>query len=51
MLTAFTVFVLVALFFLLKTFIVVPMREAVIVERLGKFRDVLARISFYHPFL
>ena len=40
-LTMFTIFVLIVLFILLKTFVVVPMREAVIVERLGKFRAVL----------
>jgi regulator of protease activity HflC (stomatin/prohibitin superfamily) len=41
MLTVFTVLVLVALFVLLKTFIVVHMREAVVIQRLGKFRTVL----------
>ena len=41
MLTVFTMFVLLALFVLWKTFIVVHMREAVVLERLGKFRDVL----------
>ena len=41
LLTPFTIVVLVALFLLWKTFIVVPMRQAVVVERLGKFRDVL----------
>ena len=41
LLTPFTILVLIALFILLKTFVVVPMREAVVVERLGKFRDVL----------
>ena len=40
-LTYFTILVLIALFLVLKTFVVVPMREAVIVERLGKFRAVL----------
>ena len=40
-LTYFTIFVLIALFLVLKTFAVVPMREAVIVERLGKFLAVL----------
>jgi regulator of protease activity HflC (stomatin/prohibitin superfamily) len=40
-LTPFTILVLIALFVLLKTFVVVPMREAVVVERLGKFRAVL----------
>ena len=41
MLTAFTILVLLALFVLWKTFIVVHMREAVVIERLGKFRVVL----------
>jgi regulator of protease activity HflC (stomatin/prohibitin superfamily) len=41
MLTVFTILVLIALFVLLKTFIVVRMREAVVVQRLGKFRAVL----------
>ena len=40
-LTYFTIFVLIALFLVLRTFVVVPMREAVVVERLGKFRVVL----------
>lgn len=39
--TYLTVFILVALGILLKTAIVVPMREAYVVERLGKFRCVL----------
>ena len=51
MLTAFTVLVLVTIFVLLKTFIVVRMREAIVVERLGKFRDVLAPgFHFIIPF-
>ena len=41
MLTAFTVLVLVVLSVLWKAFIVVRMREAIVVQRLGKFRDVL----------
>jgi regulator of protease activity HflC (stomatin/prohibitin superfamily) len=41
LLTAFTILVIVGLFLIWKTFIVVPMREAVVVERLGKFRGVL----------
>jgi len=41
LLTAFTCLVLLAIFILLKTFIVVPMREAVVVQRLGKFLAVL----------
>ena len=41
MLPAFTILVLLALFVLWKTFIVVHMREAVVIERLGKFRVVL----------
>jgi regulator of protease activity HflC (stomatin/prohibitin superfamily) len=40
-LTVFTVIVIVGLFLLWKTFVVVPMREALVVERLGKFRGVL----------
>ncbi|MHC4944212.1 MAG: SPFH domain-containing protein [Planctomycetota bacterium] len=39
--TVFTVIVIVGLFLLWKTFVVVPMREALVVERLGKFRGVL----------
>ena len=41
LLMSFTIFVLFVLFLLWKTFVVVPMREAIVVERLGKFRDVL----------
>lgn len=41
MLTYFTVLVLILLFLLLKMFVVVPMREAAVIERLGKFRIVL----------
>jgi regulator of protease activity HflC (stomatin/prohibitin superfamily) len=41
MLTPLTVLVLIAIVLLVKTFAVVPAREAVIVERLGKFRAVL----------
>ena len=41
LLTTLTILVLVALFLLWKTFVVVPMREALVIERLGKFRDVL----------
>ena len=51
MLTAFTILVLIALFVLLKTFVVVPMREAVVIERLGKFRAVLTPgFHFLIPF-
>lgn len=51
MLTAFTILVLVVLFVLWKTFIVVRMREAVVVQRLGKFRDVLRPgLHFIIPF-
>jgi regulator of protease activity HflC (stomatin/prohibitin superfamily) len=51
MLTAFTILVLMAIFVLLRTFIVVRMREAIVVERLGKFRDVLAPgFHFIIPF-
>ena len=39
--TAFTVFVLLALFVFFQTVVVVPMRLGMIVERLGKFRLVL----------
>lgn len=41
MLTSITILVLIILFVLVKTFVVVPMRENVVVERLGKFRAVL----------
>ena len=41
MLTAFTVVILLLIFVILKTFIVVPMRESVVKERLGKFSGVL----------
>ncbi|HIG16450.1 MAG TPA: paraslipin [Candidatus Handelsmanbacteria bacterium] len=41
MLTYFTILVLILLFLLLKMFVVVPMREAAVIERLGKFRIVL----------
>ncbi len=41
MLTPITILVLIILFVLVKTFVVVPMRENVVVERLGKFRAVL----------
>ena len=39
--TYVTIFVLIALGILLKTAIIVPMREAYVIERLGKFRCVL----------
>jgi regulator of protease activity HflC (stomatin/prohibitin superfamily) len=45
-LTPFTILVVIVIFLLWKTFIVVPMRQAVVVERLGKFRDVL-KPGFY----
>jgi regulator of protease activity HflC (stomatin/prohibitin superfamily) len=52
LLTILTVLVLVALFLLLKTFIVVPMREAAVVERLGKFSGVLSPgFHFLVPFV
>ncbi len=41
MLTAFTIFVLLLLFVASRTVVVVPMRLAMVVERLGKFRTVL----------
>lgn len=51
MLTAFTVLVLVVLSVLWKTFIVVHMREAVVIQRLGKFRIVLPPgLHFIIPF-
>ncbi len=40
--TYLTVFVLILLGIVLKTAIVVPMREAYVIERLGKFRSVLS---------
>ena len=39
--TAFTVFVLIVLFIIVKTIVIVPMREAAVKERLGKFRGVM----------
>tara|TARA_B100000809_G_C15067400_1_gene504659 strand:- start:67 stop:993 length:927 start_codon:yes stop_codon:yes gene_type:complete len=51
MLTYFTVLVLILLFLLLKMFVVVPMREAAVIERLGKFRIVLSPgFHFLIPF-
>ena len=51
MLTSFTIFVLISLLLLLKTFRVVRMREAVVIERLGKFRVVLEPgLHFLIPF-
>ena len=51
-LTYLTIFVLIALVLVLKTFVVVPMREAVVVERLGKFRVVLTPgFHFLIPFV
>ena len=41
MLTLFTIIVLVFLFLFWKTVVIVPMREAYVVERLGKFKEVL----------
>lgn len=41
MLTFFTIFLLFVCFILWKLIVIVPTREAVIVERLGKFRSVL----------
>lgn len=52
MLTAFTVAFLVTTFLVWKTFIVVPMREAVVKERLGKFAGVLSPgFHFMIPFV
>ncbi len=51
MLTVFSIFVLLVLFVLWKTFIVVRMREAVVVQRLGNFRDVRrSGLHFIIPF-
>jgi regulator of protease activity HflC (stomatin/prohibitin superfamily) len=41
MLTAFTILVILVLFVVYNTIVIVPMRESVVVERLGKFRTVL----------
>lgn len=41
MLTAFTILVIIALLVLYNTFVVVHMRESIVVERLGKFKKVL----------
>lgn len=52
MLTFFTIFLLFACFILWKLVVIVPTREAVIVERLGKFRNVLKPgLHFLIPFL
>lgn len=52
MLTFFTIFLLCACFILWKLVVIVPTREAVIVERLGKFRNVLTPgLHFLIPFL
>ncbi len=40
MLTAFTILVIIALLVLYNTFVVVHMRESIVVERLGKFKKV-----------
>ena len=45
-LTFFTVAVLVLLFLFWKTVVIVPMREAYVVERLGKFRTILRPCSY-----
>ncbi len=51
MLTYFTVFVLVLLFFIAKTIIIVPTREVVVKERLVKFAGVLLPgLHFMIPF-
>ncbi|WP_133408096.1 SPFH domain-containing protein [Parashewanella tropica] len=48
----FTIAVLVLLFILFKLMLVVPMREVVVIERLGKFRTVLQPgFHFLIPFL
>jgi regulator of protease activity HflC (stomatin/prohibitin superfamily) len=52
MFTAFTIFVLVLLFILWKMFKVVPMREACIKERLGKYAGILQPgFHFLVPFV
>ncbi len=52
MLTFFTCFLLFACFVFWKLIVIVPTREAVIVERLGKFRGVLnPGLHFLIPFL
>jgi len=52
MLTYFTVFLLIAIVIFMKLVVVVPTREAVVVERLGKFRAVLnPGLHFMVPFL
>lgn len=51
MLTFFTVVTIVILFVLWHTVIVVPMRENIVIERLGKFREVLSPgFHFLVPF-
>ena len=52
MLTAFTITFILIIFMVLKTFIVVPMREAVVKERLGRFSGVLSPgFHFLIPFI
>ncbi len=52
MLSYFTGFFLFLLFIFMKLVVIVPTREAIIVERLGKFRAVLkAGLHFMVPFL
>ena len=41
MFTAITIFTIILLFILWQTLLVVPMRETVVIERLGKFKAVL----------
>lgn len=51
MLTFFTCLAIVVLFVLWNTIVVVPMRESIVIERLGKFRDVLSPgFHFLVPF-
>jgi regulator of protease activity HflC (stomatin/prohibitin superfamily) len=51
MLTYFTILILILAFLFWKTVIVVPMREAFVVERLGKFRVILRPgLHFLIPF-
>ncbi len=50
--TFFTIFFLIALFLVIKTFIIVEEREAVVKERLGKFKGILKPgFHFMIPFL
>lgn len=51
MVTIFTLFTIFILFVLFHTIVIVPMRESIVIERLGKFRSVLAPgFHFLIPF-